>query len=524
LEDDITIGIDLGTRYAQIAVDLPRRGVLMIPNRWGQMKTPSIVALSKDGLVAGEEAVNVSMIEPSVVWWDIKRRLGTDWVARMGGRTYTPEELLLPLICLLREDAEAHLKSFITSCVLAVPAHFSFPERGSLARAAQQAGFEKIRIVNEPTAAALSIGMDGRFLIIDFGGGTLDLSVVEGDKGVFQVLESHGRKDIGGFDLDKLLAEHLCRRAGIPFSRAEDPRAYLMMREAETIKIALSSANGIAWSVPPGMGSRVASLEVTRADFERLVFPIIDEIVRMVQNMWRKYNPHRLLVVGGSGRIPMLRGMLSDKVYEPERLRSSPEEAVVVGSALYAHQGSERLLIDVLSRSLGVMNSEGGVVPILNRGIPLPAEARKTFTAYGSGDLEVTIVQGEGRVKNLNRVLQTIRLDRVGSGETVEVVFRVDGGGLLHVEVKRKKQVNRHTIALESDETGIVQCDLMTEIRIREDKLARMTMLFPDNFQQRLHVLMREVRSLRFEDHTLQWEALKVIDKMIRDIEQVMAP
>jgi molecular chaperone DnaK (HSP70) len=523
LEDDITIGIDLGTRYAQLAVDLPKRGVQHIPNRWGQMRTPSMVALSKDGLVAGDEAVKISMIEPSVVWWDIKRRLGTDWVARMGGKTYTAEELLLPLICLLREDAEACLKAFITSCVLAVPAHFSFPERGALARAAQQAGFEKIRIVNEPTAATLSVGIDGMFLIIDFGAGTLDLSVVEGDRGVFQVLESQGRRDIGGFDLDKLLAEYLCRRAGIPFSRAEDPRAYLMMREAEAIKIALSSATGITWRVPPGFGSRETSVTVTRADFERLISPVIEEIVKMVQNMWRKYDPQRLLLVGGSGRIPLLRGMLSSRVYEPERLRSSPEEAVVVGSALYANQGSERLLIDVLNRSLGVMSAEGGVVPILSRGIPLPAEARKMFTAYGNGDLEVTIVQGEGRTKNLNRVLQTMRLGRVDSGETVELIFKVDGGGLLNIEVKRKEHVSRHTIALESDETSVTQCDLMTEIRIREDKLARLTTLFPDNFQQRLQVLMREARSLRLEDHALQWEALEVIDKMIQEIEQVMA-
>jgi molecular chaperone DnaK (HSP70) len=523
LADDVTIGIDLGTRYAQLAVDLPGRGVQLIPNRWGQMRTTSMVAFSKDGLVVGEEAVKLSLTEPRLAWWDMKRRLGTDWVARMDGRTYTPEELLLPLLCLLREDAEASLRTFITSCVLAVPAHFSFPERGALARAAQQAGFERIRIVNEPTAAALSIGIDGRFLIIDFGAGTVDLSMVEGDRGVFQVVESQGRKDIGGFDLDKLLAERLSRRAGIPFSRAEDPRACVMMREAEIIKMALSSANVVQWRVPAGLGSRETSLDVTRADFERLISPIIEEVVKMVRSMWKKYDPQKLLIVGGSGRIPMLRRILADRVYEPERLRSSPEEAVVIGSALYANQGKERLLIDVLSRSLGVMNADGGVVQILNRGVPLPAEARKSFTAYGDGDLEVTIVQGEGRVKNLNMVLQTIKVDRVGDGESVEVVFKVDGGGLLHVEVKRKKQVSRQTIALVSDETGVTPCDLITEIRIREDRIARMSAPFPDNFQQRLQVLMREVRSLKLEDHTLQWQALEVIDKMIRDIEQVIA-
>lgn len=523
-EDDITIGIDLGTRYAQAALDVPGRGVQMIPNRWGQLRTSSMVAFTKEGLVAGEDAAKVALVEPQNVWWDMKRHLGTDWVARMGGRTYTPEELLLPLLCLMREDAEAYLKMFITSCVLAVPAHFSFPERGALARAAQQAGFEKIRIVNEPTAAALSICMDGHFLIMDFGAGTLDLSIVEGDAGVFQVIESQGRKDIGGFDIDKLLAEWMCKATGIPFARVQDPRASLMMKEAENVKIALSSANSVTWRVPSGLCDGERYLDINRGDLERLITPTLDEIVRMVESMWRKYNPHRLLTVGGSSRIPLLKDMLTKRVHEPERLRSCPEDAVVSGSALYANQGKERLLIDVLSRSLGVMNADGGVVTILSRGTPLPAEARKSFTTYGNGSLEVTIVQGEGRVRSLNRVLQTIMIDKVANGEEVEVLFRVDGGGLLYVEVKRRKKTSRQTIALESDESGVTACDLLSELRVREDRIARLSMSFPDNFQQRLHVVTSEARSLKHEDPALQWQALEVIDRMINEIEQVVSP
>jgi molecular chaperone DnaK (HSP70) len=523
LKEDIVIGIDLGTRYAQLAVDMPGRGVEIIRNRWGNTRTSSMVAVSSDGLVAGEDAAKLSIIDPQVAWWDMKRHLGTDWVARMGGRTYTPEELLVPMLCLLREDAEAHLRTFVSSCVLAVPAHFSFPERGALARAAQSAGFEKIRIVNEPTAAALSIGMDGRFLIIDFGAGTLDLSLVEGENGVFQVIESKGRKDIGGYDLDRLLADWMCRRTGIPFSRAEDPRGSLMMREAEGVKIALSGVGNVTWRVPSGLGTRDRSIEISRRDFEILIRPLIDEVVGMVSRMWKKHKPQKLLVVGGSGRIPLLRGALADKVKDPERLRSSPEDAVVMGTALYANQGTERLLIDVLSRSLGVMNVDGGVVQILGRGTPLPAEAKRGFTAYGNGNLEVTIVQGEGKVKNLNRVLQTLYVENVKDGEIVDIFFRVDGGGLLHVEVKRKRKTSRKTISLESDASGVSSCDILTELRVREDRLARLSISFPDNFQQRLEMLMTEVRSLRNEDSALQWQALEVIDRMIAEIEQVVS-
>lgn len=522
--DDVIIGIDLGTRYAQLAVDIPGRGVQMIPNRWGQLRTPSFVAFTKDGLVAGEEAARVALTAPQNVWWDMKRHLGTDWVARVGGRSYAPEELLLPLLCLMREDAEAYLRAFVSSCVLAVPADFSFPERGALARAAHQAGFEKIRIVNEPTAAALSIGLNGRFLIMDFGAGTLDLSMVEGDNGVFQVIESQGRRDIGGFDLDKLLAEWMCRRVGIPFASAQDPRASVMMKEAENVKIELSSVKNVTWQVPAGLCSGGRQLDISRAEFEDLIRPTIEEVVRMVEIMWRKHTPHKLLVVGGSGHIPMLRGQLSRRVREPERLRSCPEDAVVIGSALYANQGRERLLIDVLSRSLGVMDAEGGVVSILQRGTPLPAEAYKRFVAYGNGDLEVVIVQGEGKVRNLNRVLQKIVVERVMDKEVVEVYFKVDGGGLLHVEVKRKRNTSRQTIALESGESCAVTCDLPSELRLREDKIARLAISFPEDFQQRLQTLVAETRSLRHEDTSLQWKAIDVIDKMISEIEQVVAP
>ncbi|MDR1511120.1 MAG: Hsp70 family protein [Synergistaceae bacterium] len=382
MSGEITVGVDLGTRYAQLAVDIPGRGVKLIPNRWGEKRTPSMVAFTKDGLVAGEDAARVLLTAPDKVWWDMKRRLGSNWAASVSGRTYTPEELLLPLLCLLREDAEAYLETFVSSCVLAVPAHFSFPERGALSRSARKAGFERVRIVNEPTAAALSTGIDGRFLIIDLGAGTLDMSLVEGDSGVFQVLDSQGRRDIGGLDFDRLLAGHMCRHSGVRMSHPGDPRASLMMKEAEEVKIALSSVNKTVWRVPAGLSPECRSIDISRADFETLIYPLMEEILRMVEKMWRRYAPQKLLIVGGSSRIPMLRRMLSSRVREPDRSAPFPEDAVVTGSAMYAHQGKERLLIDVLSKSLGIMNSDGKAIPLLLKGSPLPAEARQHFSAY----------------------------------------------------------------------------------------------------------------------------------------------
>jgi molecular chaperone DnaK (HSP70) len=498
--DEYVIGIDLGTRYAEAAVDIAGRGVSIIPNRWGGNRTPSMVGFTKDGLVAGEDAARVMLTEPEMVWWDMKRHLGSDWTACAAGHSYGPEEMLLPLLSLLREDAEAFLKTFVSSCVLAAPAHFSFPERGALARAARKAGFERVRIVNEPTAAALSAGIDGRFLVMDFGAGTLDMSLVEGDGGVFQVLDSKGRRDIGGLDIDRLLAEWLCRNAGVPLSRPNDPRASLMMREAENVKIALSGSKRVTWRVPAGLADEAVggrSVDIERAEFESLIYHLMEEILNMVRRMWRKYEPDRLLTVGGSSRIPLLRQMLAERVREPDSGGSSgPEYAVVAGSALYAHQGRERLLIDVLSKSLGIMNADGEVVPLLRKGAPLPAQARQVFTARGSGSIEITVVQGERKVRGVGRVLQTLTVDNVSDGETVGVDFKVDGGGLLQVEVKRRANTSRRTISLDFDDSDCVQCDLASEIRIREDRIAILSMDDPGDYQARLLDISKDARLL----------------------------
>ena len=519
--DEYVIGIDLGTRYAETAVDIPGRGVSIIPNRWGGNRTPSLVAFTKDGLVTGEDAARVMLTEPESVWWDMKRRLGSDWTACVAGRSCGPEEMLLPLLSLLREDAEAFLKTFVTSCVLAAPAHFGFPERGALAQTARKAGFDHVRIVNEPTAAALSAGVSGRFLVMDFGAGTLDMSLVEGDGGVFQVLDSQGRRDIGGLDIDRLLAEWLCRNAGVPLSRPNDPRASLMMREAENVKIALSSTRRMTWRVPAGLANDGRSVDIERAEFESLIYHLIEEILNMVRKMWRRYEPERLLTVGGSSRIPLLRQMLAERVREPDcGGNSSPEYAVVTGSALYAHQGRERLLIDVLSKSLGIMNADGEIVPLLRKGAPLPAQARQVFTARGSGSIEVTVVQGERKIRGVSRVLQTLTIDNVSDGETVEVDFKVDGGGLLQVEVKRRANTSRKTITLDFDDSGDMQCDLSSEIRIREDRIAKLSMGYPDSYQARLLDITKDARSLKNDDSSLQWQALAVLDKMIAELER----
>jgi molecular chaperone DnaK len=180
-------------------------------------------------------------------------------------------------------------------------------------------------------------------------------------------------------------------------------------------------------------------------------------------------------------------------------------------------------LIDVLSKSLGIMNADGEVVSLLRKGSPLPAQASQIFTARGNGSIEVVIAQGERKTRGPGRTRQTLTIDDVSNGEAVEVDFKVDGGGLLHVEVKRRKNTSRRTISLDFDEAEDAPCDLVSEIRSREDRLTRLSMDYPDNFQARLLGVVKEALSMRSEDSSLKWQALDVLDKMIAELERVAA-
>ena len=492
----------------------------VLPNRWGRWRTPSYVALVGRDLVAGEEAARVALTSPDRAWWDVKRKLGTDWVARSGGHAYGAEDLLGPLLSLVREDAEASLGSFVRSGVLAVPAHFGFPERGALARAARKAGFEEIRIVNEPTAATLSVGPQGRFLVLDFGGGTLDLSVVEGENGVFQVLDSLGRSDLGGYDLDRRLAQWLWRRLGGGAPSFEDPRWFHLLREAEQVKIALSDARTFLWVPPKGWGSD-EPVTVQREDLERLISPVLDEILRLVERLFRRHRPHRLLLVGGSSRIPLLRQRLAERVAEPEHLRACPDEAVALGAALFARQGRERLLLDVLSQPLGLAQADGSVSLLLARGTPLPAEARQELWAREAGPLVLTVVQGEGPLRDAGRILQRIDLPFACQGERVEILFKVDGSGLLTVEVFQRSGTSRRVVALEGrGDVGSV--DLEAELRLRQDRIVRLSLALDPAHQERLSSLWGQFRLFRGEEEGLSREALDVLDRLILDLERVV--
>jgi molecular chaperone DnaK (HSP70) len=474
------------------------------------------------GWIAGEDAARIALREPQKAWWNVKRHVGdAAWRIRLGRKEYGAEELLVPLLTLLREDAEAFLGEFVTSCVLAVPAHFSFPERAAMMRVAKASGFAEVKIVNEPTAAALAVGGEGRFLVLDFGAGTVDATVVEREGQVWQVIDSVGRGDLGGADLDALLAEWLWSSVSGKKLDRDDPRCAVLLAEAEQIKITLSDALRVVWYPPGGLfpGESVCR-EVDREQLEALMHPLIAEVVRLVRKLWQRHAPEKLLLVGGSSRSPLLRRVLAANVAAPDHLRMCPDEAVALGAALCAYQSGERLLIDVLSENLGVEVADGSVVVLLEQGMPLPASASKRFATLGSGGFTVSVVQTERR-GGVRRFLGSVHVDANVEGAEVDVHFLVDSGGILRVEVFRLGGGIITSEVLDIAGGAATEARRREELPALERRLARISLALSPEQQGRISALLGKVRILKGEG-AISEEALLILRHMVEDLEKVV--
>lgn len=514
-EDGPVLGIDLGTRYALCAVFDGVQGPVVVPNRWGKRSTPSVTAWTGSGWTAGETAAAGEMKHPSTTWWDLKRKVGTPWKGRCGRASVSAEDALVPLLTLLREDGEAFLGAFVEACVLAVPASFSFAERSAMARAARSAGFSRSRIVNEPTAAALAFGSSGRFLILDYGAGTVDLSVVECGGGVWQVIESRGTPSCGGRDFDAALALLLAEKTGTNPGGADSPLYRLLLSEAEDVKIALSGCLSHEWSPPAAPGA--ASVTVTRREFEGLVRPSLERVVAMAESLWKEHEPSKLLLVGGGSRIPLLRTLLAERVARPEHLSRCPDEAVVIGAALYGSQArTERLLLDVLSDNLGILAADGTPVPLLEKGMHLPVRAEKKFSSVGSGPFTLRVFQGDQ-----GRVISTVRISDAGKGEVIVLVFAVDSGGLLRIDIRREDGRTAVIPPLEVGTPGASSFEQQPgDLLDLEKRFARVSPVLSPAQQARGEVLFRTVKSLR--DEGCYPEGAESLEQMVAEMERVI--
>lgn len=462
------IGIDLGTTFSCMAHVVGGRPEV-IPNAEGERTTPSAVAFTEEGeLLVGQHARRQAIINPNRTILSIKRKMGTDYrvqvVLKNGEvKEYTPEQISAFILQKLKRDAEEYLGTEIKKAVITVPAYFNNLQRQSTKDAGKIAGLEVLRIINEPTAAALAYGLDKekeqKILVYDLGGGTFDVSILEIGEGVFEVIATDGDTQLGGDDFDRRimdwLLEEFRKDTGIDLSG--DPAALQRLKEAaEQAKKELSSRMETRISLPyltvDTSGPKHLERTLTRARFEAMIDDLLQRTMRIVDSALEaaKLSPDEIdqvVLVGGSTRIPKVQELVARKFGRAKINKEiNPDEVVALGAALQAAvlagEMKEIVLLDVTPLTLSVETLGGIATPIIERNTTIPVERTKTFTTAEDfqTQVEIHIVQGERKMAADNRSLGKFVLSGIPPAPRgvpqIDVTFRIDADGILHVTAR----------------------------------------------------------------------------------------
>lgn len=452
--NDIIVGIDLGTTNSAIGV-VDSGFPLLLADDEGKRIMPSAVWYGVDGEIeVGRKALRRRPIECSRVITSVKRLMGRELTAEesesLGGKT--AEEVSAEILRDLKRRAEWRLGQVLTKAVIAVPAYFHDGQRNATKRAGELAGWEVVRILNEPTAAALSYGLDqlgerSRVAVYDLGGGTFDLSILEMQDGVFQVLATHGDTQLGGDDLDRVLAEKMCSMAGI-VAASVGHDAWIRWRvEAERVKCALSERELETFAMPFFDGANSFSREVTRVEFSEWIQPWI---ARTISCCRRALSDARLLpneidalvLVGGSSRIPAVRSAVESLFGRLADLSQHPDEAIALGATIQAGVISgamkHMVLLDVTPLSLGIETLGGLMNVLIPRNTTIPCKAGEMFTnaVHEQKAMRVRVLQGEREMARDNWELGRVDVpfEPAAKGQArIGVQFRIDENGILEV-------------------------------------------------------------------------------------------
>lgn len=469
-----TIGIDLGTTFSAVAV-LEGGKPVIIPNAEGTRTTPSVVHIKDGEIIVGQVARNQAIIDPSRTIRSIKRKMGTDEKVEVDGKDYTPEQISAMILQKLKRDAEAYLGQKVHNAVITVPAYFNDAQRQATKNAGEIAGLKVLRIINEPTAAALAYGLDKQgtdhtILVFDFGGGTFDVSILELGDGVFEVKSTSGDNFLGGDDVDQLVMDHLIKnfKSSTGIDLRNDAVAIQRLKEAaEKAKIELSTKVKVEINIPfitaDQHGPKHIKEELTRAKFEELNADILRRLETPVKNALRDANLtasgiNKVIFVGGSIRIPAVQELVKKLAGKEGDKSVNPDEAVAIGAAIQAGvlSGDIRdvLLLDVTPLSLGIETLGGVFTKLIERNATIPTRKSQIFSTAADNQTAVTIrvAQGERPMFSGNKLLG--QFDLVGIPPAprgvpqVEVTFDIDANGILHVSAKDKGTEKEHKIKI----------------------------------------------------------------------------
>jgi molecular chaperone DnaK len=457
------VGIDLGTTNSVVSV-LEAGEPVVIPNAEGGRTTPSVVAFSKTGeVLVGEVAKRQAITNPERTIRSVKRHMGENWSVDIDGTKYTAQEISARILQKLKRDAESYLGDTVTQAVITVPAYFNDAQRTATKEAGQIAGLEVLRIVNEPTAAALAYGLDKgtheqTVLVFDLGGGTFDVSVLEIAEGVFEVKSTHGDTHLGGDDWDDAIMAWLIKTfkdtEGVDLSA--DKMAVQRLKEAsEKAKIELSSVQETQVNLPfitaTAEGPKHLDIKLSRAKFNELTSHLVDKcrapFDQAIKDAGLTLDKiDQVILVGGSTRIPAVQELVNKVTGKEPNKSVNPDEVVAVGAAVQAGvlKGDVKdiLLLDVTPLSLGIETKGGVMTRIIDRNTTIPTKKSQIFTTAddNQASVEVHVLQGEREMASYNQTLGKFQLIGIPPAPRgvpqIEVTFDIDANGIVHVSAK----------------------------------------------------------------------------------------